>query len=141
MFRLHGSGIAGTHTPWSYDAQTVRVYDRLSRLHLQAVALIMSLWRRAERTGMPVTRPLWLAYPDDRTAWRQDQEWLLGPDVLVAPVVTPGATSMSVYFPRGCWRAPDHGATYRGPRARNVSAPLTRLPYFLRCGTRPFMVS
>src|SRR5262249_56461872 len=57
IFRLHGSGKAGTHTPWSYDAQTVRVYNRLSRLHLRAVPLILSLWRPAGRSGMPVTRP------------------------------------------------------------------------------------
>jgi alpha-glucosidase (family GH31 glycosyl hydrolase) len=136
VFRLHGSGLAGTHTPWSYDRQTVRVYNRLSRLHLRAVPLIMSLWGEADRTGMPVTRPLWLAYPGDRTAWHQDQEWLLGPDVLVAPVVTEGATSRSVYFPAGCWRSPV-GKTYRGPRSATVSAPLTDLPYFVRCGTSP----
>jgi alpha-glucosidase (family GH31 glycosyl hydrolase) len=136
VFRLHGSGLAGTHTPWSFDSQTVRVYNELGRLHLRAVPLIMSLWRTADRTGMPVTRPLWLAYPHDRAARHQDQEWLLGPDVLVAPVVTRGATSRSVYFPRGCWRSPT-GKRYRGPRSTAVKAPLTELPYFVRCGTSP----
>jgi alpha-glucosidase len=137
IFRLHGSGRAGTHTPWSFDAQTVRVYNQLSRVHLRAVPLILSLWRAAARTGMPVTRPLWLAYPGDAVARRQDQEWLLGPDVLVAPVVTEGASSRSVYFPRGCWRAADNHETHVGPRSAAVRAPLTRLPYFVRCGTAP----
>lgn len=138
VFRLHGSGRTGTHTPWSYDAQTLRAYEALSRLHLKAVPLIMRLWRRAARTGMPVTRPLWLQYPGDPRAREQDQEWLLGPDVLVAPVVTEGARSRRVYFPRGCWRSPDGGGRYRGPRHASVRAPLTRLPYFVRCGTQPF---
>jgi alpha-glucosidase (family GH31 glycosyl hydrolase) len=137
IFRLHGSSLAGTHTPWSYDAQTVRVYNRLSRLHLRAVPLILSLWREADRSGMPITRPLWLAYPHDRAAWRQEQEWLLGQDVLVAPVVTEGATSRSVYFPAGCWRSPSGHRTYRGPRSATVSAPLTDLPFFVRCDTAP----
>jgi alpha-glucosidase (family GH31 glycosyl hydrolase) len=137
IFRLHGSGKAGTHTPWSYDSQTVHVYNQLSRLHIRAVPLIMSLWQEADRTGIPVTRPLWLAYPRDRTAWRQDQEWLLGPDVLVAPVVTQGATSRTVYFPTGCWRSGSSHTIYRGPRAVRVQASLTSLPYFIHCHASP----
>ncbi len=137
VFRLHGSGLAGTHTPWSYDAQTVRVYEALSRLHLRAVPLILSLWRQADRTGIPVTRPLWMIDGSPGARRAQDQEWLLGEDVLVAPVVIVGASSRAVYFPRGCWRAPDTGEVHRGPVSATVGAPLTRLPYFVRCGRRP----
>ena len=82
--------------------------------------------------------PLWLEFPGDRRAAAQQQEWMLGDDVLVAPVVTEGATSRSVYFPAGCWRDPHSGFTRHGPRSEVVSVPLTRLPYFLRCGTKPF---
>ena len=138
MFRIHGSVLAGTHTPWSYDDQTVAIYNRLARLHLRARPLIMRLWRRARRTGMPITRPLWLAYPHDPAAVAEDQEWLLGPKVLVAPVVEQGADSRPVHFPPGCWESPDGALRVRGPRTRAVAAPLDRLPYFFRCGTRPF---
>jgi alpha-glucosidase (family GH31 glycosyl hydrolase) len=138
IFRLHGSVAAGTHTPWSYDRQTVRIYRRLSRLHVAAAPLIARLWRVAARTGMPIARPLWLAAPGDRRAARQDQEWLLGPSVLVAPVVTEGARARRVHFPRGCWVAPESGRRFRGPRSARVPAPLGTLPYFFRCGTRPF---
>lgn len=137
VFRLHGSGLHGTHTPWSFDAQTVSVYRSLSLLHLRAVPLIMSLWRVADRTGMPVTRPLWLVDPNDPRARSQDQEWLLGSDVLVAPVVTQNALSRGVFFPPGCWRSTS-GAVVRGPRETVVRATLTQLPYFTRCGTDPF---
>ncbi len=138
LFRLHGSVLAGTHTPWSYDRQTVHIYEQLVALHLRARKLILKLWRQADRTGIPVTRPLWLAYPGDARAARQDQEWLLGPDALVAPVVTQGVTTRAVYFPRGCWRRPDTGALYRGPRSQVVPAALGQLPYFFACGTHPF---
>lgn len=137
VFRLHGAGPTGTHTPWSFDEQTVRVYERLSRLHLKAVPLILRLWRKAARTGVPPTRPLWLTYPHDPTARAQDQEWLLGRDVLVAPVIEQGATSRSVYFPRGCWRDAVTGGRHRGRSSAVVSAPLTELPRFFRCGTHP----
>jgi len=106
IFRLHGSGRAGTHTPWSYDQQTVDVYRSLSLLHEQAAPMILRLWRQADGTGIPPTRPLWLEFPDDLRAAAQQQEWTLGDDVLVAPVVSEGAASRSVYFPGGCWRDP-----------------------------------
>jgi alpha-glucosidase (family GH31 glycosyl hydrolase) len=138
MFRIHGSVLAGTHTPWSYDDQTVSIYNRLARLHLRARPLIMRLWRHARRTGMPITRPLWLDYPHDSAAVSEDQEWLLGPKVLVAPVVEQGDDSRPVHFPPGCWESPDGALRIHGPRTRTVAAPLDRLPYFFRCGTRPF---
>jgi alpha-glucosidase (family GH31 glycosyl hydrolase) len=136
FFRIHGSVDASTHTPWSYDAATLRAYKGLARLHRRAEPLIMRLWQRARKTGMPVTRPLWLQYPGDRRAARQDQEWLLGPDLLVAPVVEQGSTSRKVYLPRGCWRLRG-GERHRGPAAVEVAAPLGALPWFSRCGTRP----
>jgi sulfoquinovosidase len=138
IFRLHGSVAAGTHTPWTYDAQTVRIYRHLSRLHSAAAPLIARLWRTAARTGMPIARPLWLAAPGDRRAAGQDQEWMLGPNVLVAPVVSEGARTRMVYFPRGCWASPETGRRVSGRRSARVAAPLATLPYFFRCGTRPF---
>ncbi len=140
FFRVHGSLLAGTHVPWSYGPRVLDRYRRLLALHLAARPRILALWRRAAKTGIPVVRPLWLAYPRDRRAARQDQEWLLGPDVLVAPVVVEGARSRDVYFPRGCWRDPRSGRAYRGPRTVRVAAPLGHLPFFFRCGTRPFRV-
>jgi alpha-D-xyloside xylohydrolase len=110
------------------------------RLHNRAIPYMQRLWKAARRTGIPPTRPLWLAAPHDAKAARQTQQWMLGPDVLVAPVVAEGARARTVYFPRGCWRTPAPARTqrYRGGRSARVKAPLGRLPYFFRCGTRPF---
>jgi alpha-D-xyloside xylohydrolase len=138
LFRLHGSAAAGTHGPWTFDRQTVKIYEAVTALHLRARPLILKLWAQADRTGMPVTRPLWLQYPHDPRAAKQDQEWLLGPHVLVAPVVTQGATTRSVYFPAGCWRRPPSAQRFHGPSSHTVAAPLNQLPYFFKCGTHPF---
>jgi hypothetical protein len=88
-----------------------------------------------------MTRPLFLEFPDDPKAAEQDQQFMLGPDVLVAPVVEQGAVKRDVYFPKGCWRSPETGETHSGPKTATVDAPLARLPYFFRCGTKPFAVS
>ncbi|MDQ6818925.1 MAG: hypothetical protein M3076_01075 [Actinomycetota bacterium] len=138
FFRLHGSLINGMHTPWRYDTQTVRLYNALSLLHERATPVILKLWKRAVRSGIPPDRPLWLAYPHDHRAAAQDQEFQLGPDILVAPVVVRGANSRVVYFPNGCWREPGARSAFRGGRYATIAAPLGHLPYFLRCATNPF---
>ena len=62
---------------------------------------------------------------------------MLGPDLLVAPVVTEGAASRRVYFPAGCWQEAAGGRRFGGRSSAVVAAPLTTLPYFRRCGTHP----
>ena len=140
VFRLHGSAFAGTHTPWSYDAETLATYKALSRLHLAAAPYILRAWKQAAKTGVPVTRPLWLADPSDRAGSREEQEWLLGDDVLVAPVVDEGAQGRVVHVPSGQWDSPTTGQSVTGPQDVRVQAGLGELPFFFRAGTRPFPV-
>ncbi len=137
VFRLHGA-VVGEHTPWSFP-QTLQLYEALSKLHTSAAGLIEQLWQQADETGIPVTRPLYLEYPQDPRAAEQDEEWLLGPDVLVAPVVDQGATGRSVYFPEGCWRDPATGVEVNGPTSESVAAGVAELPFFFKCGTEPFV--
>ena len=137
LFRLHNSVSNSTRQPWHWDKQALETYRRYAKLRIRATPLIARLWRKAYRTGMPIARPLWLRYPRDPKAVVQDQQWLLGDDILVAPVVKQGATERQVYFPRGCWRHGETGARFSGPRSRAVAAPLGRLPWFIRCGRRP----
>ena len=136
IFRLHGSGLAGTaHALVLRRPDCAGLPSAIDAAPAGGAPDPVS-GREADRTGMPVTRPLWLAYPRDPAARRQTQEWLLGPDVLVAPVIERGANARDVYFPTGCWRAAN-GRTYGGARSARVAAPVTVLPYFIRCGTSP----
>jgi alpha-D-xyloside xylohydrolase len=139
FYRVHNSCCTlGTRMPYSFDAATYDRWRALADLHDEARPYTRALWREAVRTGMPIMRPLWLAFPGDPDAAKQDQQWMLGDDVLVAPVVAKGASTNRVYFPAGCW---EHGATgerFEGRATREVAAPLGRLPYFFRCGKRPF---
>ncbi len=134
-FRLHGAVVI-EHTPWSL--KSTAAYRALSKLHEAAEPLIEQLWRQAYETGVPITRPLYLEYPEDAAAAKQEQEWLLGPHVLVAPVVEKGAQARTVYFPAGCWRDPETGLEEHGPVSAVVQAKLAQLPFFFTCGTQPF---
>lgn len=140
VFRQHGGPVNGTHLPWRYDDEVVEQWRRSATRHIAAQPLIMKLWEEGVATGMPITRPLWLHYPDDDTARAQDQQFMLGPDVLVAPVVEANADSREIYFPEGCWRHPEDGSEFLGPQSVTISAPLDYLPYYFACGTSPFEV-
>lgn len=137
VFRLHGSAGQGTHVPWSYDPATLAAYRRLAQLREQVAPLVARLWATADTAGAPVTTPLWLAYPGDPVAAQQDQEWLLGPDVLAAPVVTAGATTEHAYLPAGCWTYQPTGTDYPGGQYVDVPAPVDTLSWFTRCGSAP----
>ena len=59
-FRIHNSSSQETRRPWDFDAATYDRWLAMARLHERAVPYLRRLWRAALRTGMPITRPLWL---------------------------------------------------------------------------------
>lgn len=125
------------HAPWEFgDAPTVAAFRRFAAFHA-ALAPSLARWgREAAQTGMPIVRPLLLAFPDDPVAARIDDEYLLGPDLLVAPITeTASATdSRSVYFPAGKWRDLFTDEVVEGPTARTVTVALDRMPLYARVG-------
>lgn len=138
IMRVHGSVNAGTHMPWNYDDETLAIWKQLTELRYRAQPYIQRAWIAAHRDGIPLTRAMWLIEPDDALAAAQDQQWLLGEDLLVAPVVEQNAVERDVYFPRGCWQHGETGMQFTGPGSQVVNAPLTSLPWFHRCGAAPF---
>ena len=74
-------------------------------------------------------------YPDEPNTDTIDDQYMLGADLLVAPVMIEGARSRPVYFPAGMWHAfEDPSVTYEGPRFHEVDAPPDRIPVFVRQG-------
>ena len=102
-----------------------RLRKRLQRYVAEAAA-------DASRTGMPVMRPMILAYPGDRAARDADLQYLLRPDVLMAPILQPGG-KRAVWVPPGDWR-PLCLAPVRGPRWTTVQCEPHEFPAFVREG-------
>jgi alpha-glucosidase len=81
-----------------------------------------------------VMRALLLDYPDDSRAVEQEGEFLIGDDLLVAPVMEQGKRKQTVYLPRGEWFDYWTGRRYSGPMEVSVDAPLSSIPIFVRGG-------
>ena len=133
ILQLGGGG--DSHDPWTYDDEASAIYAGLARTHMRLVPFLSQLLRASETVGAPTIRTLALAYPDDGAARaRADDEYLLGPDLLVAPVLQRGATSRVVHLPRGTWVGFWDRRRTSGPRDVPVDAPLGKPPVFLRAG-------
>ena len=122
--------------PWNYDADTVTVYTALANLHQKLVPYLTSLLAAAEAHGTPTIRSLPLAYPTDTgAATAADDEYMLGPALLVAPVVTEGATSRQVHLPPGKWFGWWDGSMTSGPASITASAPIGQPPLYVAAGS------
>jgi alpha-D-xyloside xylohydrolase len=85
--------------------------------------------------GLPLMRPLLLEFPADPKAWEIEDQFLFGPDLLVAPVLSAGARERRVYLPSGAtWTHAGSGKRYDGGVFVTVAAPLDTIPLFLRDG-------
>jgi alpha-D-xyloside xylohydrolase len=129
--RFHG---IRAREPWRYGDQAVEIVREFSRLRYRLLPYIYSLAREAEATGLPVVRPLLLEYPEDPVAGGVDYEYLLGPNLLAAPVMNDEGRCL-VYLPPGAWFDWWSGERIEGPRHLRLDVPLERMPLYARGDT------
>ncbi|HZH89010.1 MAG TPA: glycoside hydrolase family 31 protein [Pyrinomonadaceae bacterium] len=138
FYRSHVATNLQDREPWSFGETHERINRASIELRYQLLPYIYTLFREHEQTGMPVMRPLWFNYPADYNTYAPTlplEQFLLGRDLLVAPVLTEGATRRPVYFPKGdAWVDWWTGARYEGGTSAEIHAPLARLPLFARAG-------
>lgn len=103
-------------------------------LRYQLLPYTYSALRETHETGMPMIRALWLHHPDDAVAAARGDEYYWGPDMLVAPVVEKGATSRTLYLPKGVWH--DFWTHERVDGGREITRPvdLATIPLYVRAG-------
>ena len=128
--RFHG--VRGRE-PWYYGDKAVEVVRAFAKLRYRLLPYIYSLAEEAAATGIPVVRPLLLEYPDDPVAVIVDYEYLLGPDLLVVPVMNPEGRAL-VYLPQGQWRDCWTDEVRAGPAHFRLDMPIERLPLYVRVG-------
>src|ERR1700693_3205636 len=124
--------------PWDWDAKTggsqaLDVYRKYAVLHMSLFPYRYAAAQESAKTGMPIMRTLVLAYQNDEQARVAKDEYLFGPDLLVAPVVDEN-TRRPVYLPAGEWVDYWTGVQTTGGRVVVVDAPVDVIPVFVRAG-------
>lgn len=157
VMRLHGDRVPATpitdaagrervpagapNEIWSFGDDAYEILSAHVGLRESLRDYTRSLMRDAHENGQPVVRGLFHEFPDDAEAWKVADEFLFGPDVLVAPVLTLGAREREVYLPQGAaWTDLRTGDSYEGGQTITASAPLSSTPFFAREGALPHLV-
>jgi alpha-glucosidase (family GH31 glycosyl hydrolase) len=112
------------------DEETTQHFRKYAILHQQLTPYFELLAKEANETGISIWRHLAVEFPSDPKAWETHDEFMVGPSILVAPVLKKGATSRSVYLPSGEWHAWGDFA-----KSGDVAAPMDAIPVYVRAGS------
>ncbi|MEP7289774.1 MAG: TIM-barrel domain-containing protein [Chloroflexota bacterium] len=136
---LYGAQLSGADNEvWSFGKKAYEIIRRLLLLREKLKPYLQTLNTAAHQHGIPPMRPLYYDFPTDASAVTLADEFMLGPDLLVAPVTEQGAVSRSVYLPANAeWVEAWTGQEYAGGQQYQVDASLERIPVYWRKGS-PF---
>ncbi len=139
-FTIHSWNTDGSVTsPWMHPEVLPIVRDMI-KLRYRVLPHLRMLMLLASQTGAPINAPTVYYHAGDPNTHDQSFEFMVGPDLLVAPVIEPGAATRTLYLPRGRqWTDWHTGRVYAGGQHVTVDAPLERLPVFLADGISPLL--
>ncbi|UFQ19143.1 MULTISPECIES: alpha-xylosidase [Streptomyces] len=129
--RLHGN--VSYRVPWAFGDEAVAVARKFTKLKHRLMPYLYGAACEAHRTGVPVMRPMILEFPEDPACRTLDRQYMLGPDLLVAPVFT-AEGEVEFYLPEGTWTHLLTGESARGPGWRREIHGFDSLPLYVRPG-------
>ncbi|WP_379127929.1 TIM-barrel domain-containing protein [Paenibacillus sp. sgz500958] len=132
--RNHSSIGTLRQEPWSFGEEVEGILREYIGLRYRWLPHLYNLFREAEVSGMPVIRPLILEYPRDARVTNLCDQFLLGSNILIAPVYRPDTDHRSVYLPEGCWIDYWDGEVQGGGRHILAAAPLHIMPMYVKAG-------
>ena len=115
---------------WSYGEELERIMRKGYDLRKSLQPYLEKIYREAHENGSPLMRAMFYEFPEDPRCWELSDQYMFGPDYLVAPVLCPGAASREVYLPAGKWQDIRTGETLEGGRTVIADAPIDSIPVF-----------
>lgn len=129
--RFHG---IGPREPWIFGRKIEKIITKWINWRYQLIPYLRFCESEARLNGMPVMRSMALAFPEDRAAWSFEEQYMLGPSLLVAPVLQAGGR-VEVYLPKGTWYNIWSGKLFKGGSVFIFEdVPLDEIPIFGRAG-------
>ncbi len=120
--------------PWRFGKYYEDIIRKYLKLRYALLPYLYTALEEAHRTGVPPFRPLLLNYQDDPSTYNLDDQFMVGDDILLAPIVKPDVTRRLVYLPAGSWYDYWTNKKYAGGTMISVEAPLEVVPMFVRAG-------
>ncbi|MYQ39629.1 alpha-D-xyloside xylohydrolase [Streptomyces sp. LamerLS-316] len=129
--RLHGN--VSYRVPWEFGEEAVDVARTFTLLKHRLMPYLYGVAAEAHRTGVPMMRPMLAEFPGDPASRTLDRQYMLGPDLLVAPVFTEDG-EVEYYVPEGTWTSLLTGERVTGPAWRHETHGFDSLPLLVRDG-------
>lgn len=137
VMRTHEGNRPDQNLQIDQDLEVLSHFARMTRVYRHLAPYQKAIGEEAFDLGLPLQRPLFLHFEDDPRAYETQTVYLLGPDLLVAPVIEAGLRAASVYLPKGAeWVHVWSGRAYAGGLEVEVAAPLGAPPVFYRKGSQ-----
>ncbi|MBN1667233.1 MAG: hypothetical protein JW862_09090, partial [Anaerolineales bacterium] len=135
FFRSHAAVGVEQQEPWAYGEPYTAIMRRFLQLRYALMPYWYTLaWETAQQ-GTPLVRPMFWEYPEEAAVDSQADQFMLGPDLLVAPVLEANSQARQVWLPPGRWYSWWRPETwYQGPRLIQVETSLDEIPLFVRGG-------
>ncbi|MBL0156902.1 MAG: glycoside hydrolase family 31 protein [Bryobacterales bacterium] len=136
LFRNHATDTSDPRELWSFGPQVAANVRDVINFRYQLLPYLYTAFKDTTDSGLPLVAPLWFYYPADERTFREDTSFLLGRDLLVAPVITEGANARTIYLPKGDDWVNFHANTIiAGGQTVMASAPVGLMPLFVRAGS------
>ena len=136
FFRTHSIINSPAREPWSFGDEIEEINRKTLQLRYQLLPYLYSVMWQAHRSGAPFIRPLFWHDPNDDSSYAEavQHQFMLGSELLAAPVTRVGRRSQRVWFPAGNWLDLADYSVHAGPQNKLIDAPLDKLPLFLKAG-------
>lgn len=135
LFRNHTAANTRDQEPWAFDQQTEEINRKYIKLRYQLIPYLYDLMFEAEKSGLPVIRPLLLQYQNDEKTYEINDQFMFGENILVAPVLQQGQLARAVYLPEGKWTDYWTKETVEGGSYILRDTPLDLCPIYVKAGS------
>jgi alpha-glucosidase len=135
LFRNHSATGTRDQEPWAFNETILEINRKYIRLRYELIPYFYDLMRQTENSGLPVLRPLVLHYPHDERIYEIHDQFLCGPQILVAPILSQGQRFRAVYLPEGRWFDFWTQKIWDGNQIIIAEAGLDVCPIFIKAGS------
>ncbi|RFZ90122.1 DUF5110 domain-containing protein [Mucilaginibacter conchicola] len=133
VMRSHSNIETTPHFPYAWGPDAEVAMRKALNLRYRLLPYIYSLGHEAYQTGAPIMRPLIMEFATDTTVANKTDEWLLGKDILAAPLLNEGG-KRKIYLPADTWYDNETGRAFKGPMTISVDKALDEVPVYIRAG-------
>lgn len=115
---------------WSYGEEAFSIMKKQLNLRLSLKPYLAKLFEESRQNGSPLMRTMFYEFPEDKICWELSDQYMFGPDYLVAPILHAGEFARDIYLPSGNWKNINDGTVLTGAQTVRCAAPLESIPVF-----------